>query len=538
MVNKIAIEMLSDHRVIQFAQQQFTQLHETVEQQATYERVVIGTFAKFIEKDLDVALSIAPNLVTATFSDEMVIHQDKHTLYLIGTSPRAVLFAVYHYFETVFGMHWIYPGQEPVCHKPSEKLMQTPLHVAPLIERRGFVIETIDDLSFIQPLVDWLAKNKVNECFFTFTLWDKIGSAIGDMLLDRGIDITLGGHSTSFFLQQLRSGVEADHPYTAKKQLDYSDLSWQSGLIKTISEYCQSVTNLKRISLWPEDIKHQSSSDFLTQYIQFTERLQEGLNAHGLTLDVEHIAYNAGLSWDMLERQGQPVSSTVNTLYAYWGRDYRYDVDQAKSDSDNKAYAALLDWHNQIQLHANKLTIFEYYSDHFMLSPLFPMFAQRISHDINSYASLGIHGITNLIVPCKVEQYSYQWNQNFNSYVFAKACWKVSVEEVVDTYIQFFPKELHVTLKELLADLEREITVLTSWNDPLFPARAVDPLKVSHASNEVQALVVEQLDRIIQCVQSYMNRSEIQSSEPLQQTLVHYERYAREVKQQWLSRSI
>ena len=536
MVNHITIELLSDHRVITFAKQQFIELsgHEVLVGQTTFQRVIMGTFATFIEQDLNLAIEIGSKLVETNYSDEMLIHQAAGTLYIIGTSPRAVLFAVYHYFETVHGMRWIYPGQPPVFHN-GEQLSSSPLHVTPLIERRGFVIETIDDLTFIKPLIDWLAKQKVNECFFTFTLWDKISSEIHDMLQDRGIDITLGGHSSSFFLQQLRSEAVADHPYTAKKQLDYSDMSWQGDLIERISQYCQPITNLRRISLWPEDIKHQSSSQFLSHYIEFTERLGVALHGQGLKVDVEHIAYNAGLSWDMLERQGQAVSSQINTLYAYWGRDYRYDLGNAESDSDHRAYAALLDWKGQIEQQANKLTIFEYYSDHFMLSPLFPMLAQRIHNDVRSYAALGIHGITNLIVPCQVEDYSYQWNQNFNSYVFAKACWNADVEEVVEAYIQYFPVELQATVRKLLTELEQVVTVLTSWNVPLFPARAVDPLKVSEVSDEQRDLIVKQLEQLIKLVQSYSKASEVVSCEQLQQTLRHYERYASAVKEQWLT---
>ncbi|MEK4250552.1 hypothetical protein [Paenibacillus sp. FSL W7-1287] len=544
MVNDVAIELLEDQRILHFAKDQFMQQLKAAEAGEAarsvniFERVVIGTFTHLQSSAPELASFLGSKINTAKFSDEFVLHVDEKTLYIIGVTPRAALYAVYHYFEIQYGMHWIYPGQPPTFLEQKEKLtLQTPLHVAPLVERRGLVIETIDDLPFIEALIDWLAKHKINELFFTFTLWDKIGSAIQEMILDRGIDLTLGGHSTSFFLKQLQSIPAADHPYTAKQQLDYSDLSWQDELCDHITLNCHKVGNLKRISLWPEDIKHQSSSHFLTTYIGFTERLQQKLHRRGLSLEVEHIAYNAGLAWDMLERQGQAISSKVNTLFAYWGRDYSKRLDQSINASDKTAYTALIDWQEQTNYHSTKLTIFEYYSDHFMLSPLFPMLAHRIAEDIKFYVSLGVHGITNLIVPSHVERYSYQWNQNFNCYVFARSLWNHSLDDTINLFIQYFPSEIRSTVRALLLKLEQEIAILTRWNVPFFPARAVDPLKTLSVSIEDSKEVVEQLDRIIKLVQTYLNKEELKSSLQLNETLLHYERYAESVKEQWLSLS-
>lgn len=61
--------------------------------------------------------------------------------------------------------------------------------------------------------------------FFTFSLWDRIKDEAAPELAKRGIGLTLDGHSMKFFLvrQKSDSRQAADHPYTAKKQLDYTD---------------------------------------------------------------------------------------------------------------------------------------------------------------------------------------------------------------------------------------------------------------------------------------------------------------------------
>ncbi|RIX49338.1 hypothetical protein D3P08_22550 [Paenibacillus nanensis] len=531
----IRVELLGQGRVLRFARDEWTRLYERAGEPLSVQRVVLGTREQLRQAEPGQSAAIAGPLETARFTDEFVISQQGHSVYLIGGCERAALYAVYRYAELALGLRWIFPGEQPARLEPAAGF-DSPLHEAPRLERRGFVFETIDDVPFMQGMVDWLAKNKINELFFTFTLWDKIGSALRELIADRGLDVTLGGHSASFFLdrqQKEKAAQAADHPYTAKRQLDYTDVSWQHGLIRQAADFCRDVTNLKRISLWPEDIQHQQADSFLTHYTAFTERLDEGLRRAGLRLEVEHIAYNAGLAWDMLELGGQKPSERVETLYAYWGRDYRFGPDKSESVSDQRAYSALSDWLNRLRPVGRKLTVFEYYSDHFMLSPLFPMLGGRIAEDVNRYAELGVYGMTNLVVPCRVDGYGYQWNQVFNSYAFARALWKEPADEIMRQFAAFFAAELRPLIGSLYEQLEKEVTVLTSWNVPLFPARAVDPLKVASYAEEDKKQVIGQLDRIMELAERYLAMEEMNASPQLKQTLVHYASYARLMKEQW-----
>lgn len=536
MSNDIRVELLGQNRVLRFAMREWQQIYEAAGTTLPIDSLVLGTWEQLRQAEPVRSMNLAGQLADARFQDEFVIAQQERSVYLIGRCERAALYAVYQYAELTLGLHWIYPGERPAQEEPAAAVSSA---YAPQLERRGFVFETIDDVPFMQAMVDWLAKNKINEMFFTFTLWDKIGSHLQEMIADRGLDITLGGHSASFFLKRqiAEEAMQADHPYTAKKQIDYTDISWQPGFIQQIADYCHAVPNLKTISLWPEDIKHQQAEDFLTHYINFNERLKEGLLDSGLQLEVEHIAYNAGLAWDMLELREQKPSRHIDTLYAYWGRDYRFGLGQGESVSDQRAYAALQDWKRQLQSTGRKVTVFEYYSDHFMLSPLFPMLASRITEDINSYSELGVHGMTNLVVPCHVSDYSYQWNQTFNSYVFARALWKDSPDSIMKQFTAFFAGELQPHVRRLLAELEEEAATLTKWNVPFFPARAVDPLKAASCSEAEKEQVLLQLDRIIALAERYWALEEMKASKELEQTLVHYASYARQVKRQWLSLS-
>ncbi|CAM3904682.1 hypothetical protein COLU111180_13525 [Cohnella lubricantis] len=569
MSSDLPLELLGEARVLRFAMREWEQLYETAGKALPLDRIVLGTWEQLRQAEPERSVAIAGKLAEARYEDEFVIARQGDGVYLIGSSERAALYAVYQFAELALGLHWIFPGQPPVrrdsasaCAAISSDSWDSPdfsiassLHYAPVLERRGFVFETIEDAPFMQAMVDWLAKNKINEIFFTFTLWDKIGQELQEPIADRGLAVTLGGHSASFFLHRQAAATEtnADHPYTAKKQLDYTDGSWQPGFIRQIADYCRSVRDLKRISLWPEDIKHQQAEDFLTPYIAFNERLKEELLQSGLLLEVEHIAYNAGLAWDMLELREQP-STDIDTLYAYWGRDYRFGLGKGESASDQRAYTALQMWRQQLESSGRKLTVFEYYSDHFMLSPLFPMLAKRIVEDIRSYAEAGVYGMTNLVVPCREEGYPYQWNQTFNSYVFARALWNDSLDEIEQQFAAAFAGELQPHVLKLYEQLEEETAVLTKWNVPLFPARAVDPVKAVSCTEDEKEQVLAQLDRIIALAERYLAKLESteamagaaaagkaagagKASQRLQlgQTLVHYASYARRIKQQWLS---
>ena len=530
MPNRLIIELLKNDRVLEFAKQQFKQYVQVESFILANNRIVMGTFNQLKKWDPIIADYVGANFAQARFSDEFVLFRTEETLYIIGQTSRAVLFGVYHYFEMTQGINWGIPAENPTVSSTTMKLGIGEIkHIVPKLERRGFVVETIDELNFIIPLIDWLAKNKINELFLTFTLWDKVRFHITDMLLDRGIELTLGGHSASFFFKMIMSNDES------KKQIDYTDLSWQKPFIKQVISYCQFIKPLKRISLWPEDIKQQTDPNFLTHYIHFTEQLKSAFVDLQLPIEVEHIAYNAGLAWDMLERNGQATSNEIDTLYAYWGRDYTEDFTFNSNPHSRRAYEALQDWKAQTAEKQRKLTIFEYYSDHFMLTPLFPMLAKRIESDINHYVSEHVYGMTNLIVPCPEKHYNYQWNQYFNSYVFAQLLWDKSLEDIIIRYCCYFPVELQRIFLEWVSECERLITPLTKWNVPLFPAGAGDVEKITSIPQQDSLLILQTLLGIVELSEQYLLKVEIKESIELHSVLTHYKNYTNETIEKWKS---
>lgn len=201
-------------------------------------------------------------------------------------------------------------------------------------------------------------------------------------LQKRGVHVTLGGHSLSYLLKEIQKDADVNMLGQDEKLKFFAENTHlQDKVIDKIVAICLENKVVTRISLWPEDIgiDEKNARGFLPTYIRFTEKLKVALNGARLKVEVEYIVYNAGLSWNMLEREHQKeASDRVDALYAYWGRDYSSGID-ADEPRQVRAYRALRDWNEETRKQARSLTVLEYYSDHFMLSELFPRFSQEFS---------------------------------------------------------------------------------------------------------------------------------------------------------------
>lgn len=424
-------------------------------------------------------------------SDGYAIVKQGTNIWIIGEEPRSVLYGVYKYCEMYLGYSWTNLDEE---HLDDEQLQQQEEFITfdPLFQRRGNIIETIDDPMFINSLIDWGVKNGHNEYFFTFFLWEKVKAYVAPTLQKRGVKVTLGGHSLQFLLNEIEieSGRQENLSFFTKDQ------AIQELVIDKIVDICKENEVISRISLWPEDVglEEKNGLDFISSYILFTENLNKSLRSSGQSVEVEHIVYNAGLSWNMLERGNDTnVSSEVDILFAYWGRNY---ADSIKSQEINQQRAshALKDWNAQVIQNGRNLTVLEYYSDHFMLSELFPPLARRIDEDLKDYQQQNVTGMLNLIVPPHLKEHSsemdkrnpWKWVQHFNNYIYTKLTWGEELERALDLYFQSYqdPKKF----KRTFLLLEEIIAPHTQWNIPLFPARVVDPEKVTNIV-EVQEIL-------------------------------------------------
>lgn len=438
-------------------------------------------------------------------------------LWIIGNEPRSILYGVYMYCRKHFGYQWTHLDREEILeHKQGENL-DLFIH-EPMFVRRGNIFETINEPGYINSLIDWGVKNGQNEFFFTFFLWDEIKSYITSGLKKRGVQVTLGGHSLRYLLALIQKENKKNSLENYENlQFFGENIALQDELIDKIITICQENEVITRISLWPEDvgIKEKNADGFLINYIRFTEKLKSSLSASNLAVEVEYIVYNAGLSWDMLERKQTEISTEVDVLYAYWGRDYSKPI-YSNEPSQERALRTLKDWNTQTSRNGRCLTVLEYYSDHFMLSELFPPLLTRIASDLHDYSQLHIQGVLNLIVPLHRKQinhevsanYPWKWIHHLNNYIYSRLAWGEKYEEVLEEYFSVFKEEKDI-FKKMLLDLEKLISPYSKWNVPLFPARVVDPEKLDLLASSLQ------ISTELKATDCYLSTIELSEIEPL-----------------------
>jgi len=419
--------------------------------------------------------------------DGFALIRSENDMWIIGNEPRSILYGVYMYCKKQFGYRWIDLDKETIVKSHSPQKEELYIH-EPMFARRGNIIETINDPGYINSLIDWGVKNGQNEYFFTFFLWDAIKSYVTPALRKRDVHVTLGGHSLSYLLREIQKDTNENMLKQEGKPKFFAENTYlQDKVIQKIVTICLENKVITRISLWPEDIgiDEKNASGFLPTYIRFTEKMKEVLAINGLHVEVEYIVYNAGLSWNMLERENQTeASGQVDALYAYWGRDYSSDIDSSEP-RQVRAYETLQDWNEQTKKGGKSLTVLEYYSDHFMLTELFPPLLTRIQQDLHDYKELNINGVLNLIVPMHQKQYypelevnyPWKWIHHFNNYVYSRIAWGEKYEVIVEEYFTVFNED-KAAFHEMLVELEILVSQHTKWNVPLFPARVVDPEKV------------------------------------------------------------
>ncbi|MEL3970861.1 alpha-glucuronidase family glycosyl hydrolase [Rossellomorea oryzaecorticis] len=418
--------------------------------------------------------------------DGFAIIEEEGQVWIIGKEERSLLYGVYVFCAKKLGYSWIQLNEERQNPSPQSAACLE----EPLFKRRGNIIETVDDPIYINLLIDWGVKNGLNEFFFTFFLWDKIHKYVEGELVKRGVNVTLGGHSLAFLIRE--KGNKALHLL--------KDSSLQEQVIRRIVDICRESEVVTRVSLWPEDvgIDKEENAEFMPAYIAFSEKLKASLTS--LNVEVEHIVYNAGLEWNMLERiSGTEASREADVLYAYWGRDYSQSIHHSTPEQ-KRAVASLIDWRTETAKTERSFTVLEYYSDHFMLSELFPPLLSRMKEDIADYKKLKVDGILNLIVPCHIKphssegtaDYPWKWIHQLNNFIFAGLSWGKEYSVLADAYRTSLGEKYF----SILLELEIIMAKHTAWNVPLFPARVVDPEKVKeiHHSQEIVSFLDEMID--------------------------------------------
>lgn len=443
----------------------------------TYQHINDKTI-EFLKSEFETLTTMDFNII---FKFDESIPTDGYSVFqetISYSNNRGAIYGFYHYVSATYNLNFSKIGQ---ITSGGRHLVENKVY-APDFKRRGNVLEVIDDIDYLKSLIKWMGYNGCNEIFFTFFLWDKVKDSLIEDLIIRDISVTLGGHSLKYLM-----GVE---------DMDPSSFSFLDNLklIEVIKKSVAPYPMIKRLSLWPEDvgISEGDGNSFFNDYLTFTNALQEALP----NILVEHIVYNAGLSWDMLlPPQISDLKANTNVLYAYWGRNYSLPI-EASGPHQDKANDALVWWNQHQHKYGKELTVFEYYSDVFMMTEFYSPLANRIYEDIKWYKNQGVDAIVNLQVPLinglcydKVSKfYDYKYIHSYNNYVYIRALWGESIETIQKEWFSQFGDDAN-EVHTLVTQLEPLLSQFTKFNVPAFPKRYVD-----FNTKEMNEIIVSVLD--------------------------------------------
>lgn len=411
--------------------------------------------------------------------DGFEISYDDNMVLIHGNNPRSVLYGVYALLEDGFGIRYYHNGETtlPPCLVAQFTVPEQKSNA--VLSVRGFMLENVANPELSLSLIDYIVKNRGNAVYTHFKDLEQAGMALIEACRKRGIEYTVGGHSCSRFLKD-DSGSE--QLYQEGGQLCYNNPELIDILCCRIADYLRKYPGIDRLSLWPSDNKNDCGCEecrrtsFNARYVCFMEILQEYLQNAGIKTQVEHIAYNAGLNDEMMARPDID-SPLVDTLFAYWGRDYRYSMDEVVSPCDRQGREDILNWNKYRRGQTGRqFRLLEYYNDFWMLTHFFPYLPAVIGRDAAYFHQQGISGVISLVVPgAQKNGYPWPWVMGVNTRAACGAWWygELDAGEFADDYIRHYYGGQEAA-REIYQFIASVLPELTSFNIPLFRLRFCD----------------------------------------------------------------
>ena len=201
-----------------------------------------------------------------------------------SVTARGGLNAVYEFLETQVGIRWPEPSREFVPKLNSLELRLDRVHNPRIrLSRHITRSQASKDNSFLIPIVDWVAKNRLNTIQFSCETYELVRPRILDSVLDRGTMMKVGGHSRKYFYpEEEYFSKHPDHfalvkgKRTGETQFCYSNHDSVAEYVKNIVAYLKMRPEIGIAPLWPSDgygfcecenCKSKPTTDVLLDYI-------------------------------------------------------------------------------------------------------------------------------------------------------------------------------------------------------------------------------------------------------------------------------
>lgn len=396
--------------------------------------------------------------------DGYVMRSSGKRLVLMGNSPRATLYAVYHFLEKYLGCGWCVPGDDTVPKQATVDLPQFEDAIgAPAMSMRKIVhfadhnadcaVTQAYGADYIRkcflPRIDWMAKNRFNWVHPGTNgpyVWerDKLREILVPEVVKRGLHLEVGGHTFNTWLPPDRYGK--DHPdywtggYVCLSHPDVARL-----MAENINTWLDANPEVEVVDLWHNDgsgFCHcpkctpvsagagdaEAQDAYAKTYIRFTNRVAALVGERHPKVWVNFLAYSHVTN---CPADAEPLADNVLVGLCLFPRPTQRTMrplETSPQELDRNLRRQIPAW----QKLSKHFYIYEYYtlSDWHEAWKMvkFWSIVSMIREDIEYFRRLGVEGLS-----CDL------WDADWcplNMYAFGKLTWNpdLTTEEIITDY--------------------------------------------------------------------------------------------------------
>lgn len=189
--------------------------------------------------------------------DQFVIVNREGSLFLLGATQRANLYAVYHLLE-YWGCRWFTPvfdfSQELSAYIPRKTSLVLPvedIHEKPSLRYRmalcipGFWKADAVSAERLSAIIDWMGKQRLNVVGIHIKQYENVPRKIIQEIAKRGLYICAEGHSWAYFISMKENEFQRKYCSNSEKATKY--------LIGKITDFKKQYKEIKILGPWGED---------------------------------------------------------------------------------------------------------------------------------------------------------------------------------------------------------------------------------------------------------------------------------------------
>lgn len=392
-----------------------------------------------------------------------VIVNDKR-IYLVGSSPRSTLYAVYDFLEQL-GYKWVAPDfdfysdtNESILLKSDSTFNHEGNRIEePAFQYRKFYVEEgrSHTLENLKKLIDWMPKARMNILVFPIDYegrgevkWSKWREELTPELKKRDILIEVGGHGYQNFIHALMedgtlyekhpewfgldtSGTRSNHP---RMVFCTSNTDAANYLYINVFNYLKSHPEIDIFDFWPPDSETWCSCDHCVRLGTETERhiLLVNRVATLLQHDFPQVRLEC-LSYNRYTKPSEQVQLNSKVLLDFCpiGQNFEHQIFDKGNTRNEQYHQDLLNWKKVFDGDISIYTYFRKYAWR-SLPNIIPNYMQQ---DIQYYKSLGIHGLSVYSEPG--DWFTY----GLNHYVFTQLAWNPAIP--VDSLTRIYADQVY-----------------------------------------------------------------------------------------------